>query len=320
MAIHTNTSAVYLCTNQELQVEAREEGFDFIFGTDVANNELSFLFESKFEPYQEYSRTDIKGIDLVLKLGDSFIRALEVKLTVIPDDTTANDRESDWGTELVIRPASTSYAALGIFDSIKPFRARLKEILEPTCSTIQHWDNTVEMLSKREEIIGCLNKIFTEFKDYQKPFLLHPIWKTLGKSPIIDKGNAYDIFVWSDFAICRTFIDCASRERDVGKVTRLYRSTLRLARILYELTQTDKVNIHNIYTQMAFNLQTDKEFALNGKMTRRFMNHPRRYNPIMKLSSITNVIMNGGHKELSPERRFDQSLYYTAQELFKDDA
>lgn len=42
MAIHTNTSAVYLCTNQELQVEAREEGFDFIFGTDVANNELSF--------------------------------------------------------------------------------------------------------------------------------------------------------------------------------------------------------------------------------------------------------------------------------------
>lgn len=170
MAIHTNTSAVYLCTNQELQVEAREEGFDFIFGTDVANNELSFLFESKFEPYQEYSRTDIKGIDLVLKLGDSFIRALEVKLTVIPDDTTANDRESDWGTELVIRPASTSYAALGIFDSIKPFRARLKEILEPTCSTIQHWDNTVEMLSKREEIIGCLNKIFTEFKDYQNLF------------------------------------------------------------------------------------------------------------------------------------------------------
>ncbi|UUN13084.1 HindVP family restriction endonuclease [Idiomarina loihiensis] len=52
MAIHTNTSAVYLCTNQELQVEAREEGFDFIFGTDVANNELSFLFESKFEPWK----------------------------------------------------------------------------------------------------------------------------------------------------------------------------------------------------------------------------------------------------------------------------
>jgi hypothetical protein len=310
-------TAIYLQTNDTLEVEAVEKHFDFLFGSEAPNTELSFCFESKFEPYQQYSKTDIKGIDLVLMHGNEYIRALEVKLTVIPDNTTASQPPSDWGTELVIRPATTLYAALGIFQSIEPHKERLKEILDPVCANIQHWDNTTEMLTKKDEVITCLNRIFSEFHNFQKPFLLHPIWKTQGKTPSIDIENAFDIFVWSDFAICRTFIDSATFEKSGGKVSRLYRSSLRLARILYELSHSDSVNIHRIYTEMAFNLQTDKEFALNGQMTRRYMQHERRSKPVMPLESVKQIILNDGHKKLSPERRFDQSLYYTAQELFE---
>jgi hypothetical protein len=46
------------------------------------------------------------------------------------------------------------------------------------------------------------------------------------------------------------------------------------------------------------------------------MNHKRRTNPILKPSVLKDIILNGGEKMLSPERRFDQTIYYTAESLF----
>ena len=62
---------------------------------------------------------------------------------------------------------------------------------------------------------------------------------------------------------------------------------------------------------MAFNAQTDKEFAVNGQVTRRYMKSPRKTNPAVERSALTNIILNGGEKMLSPERRFDQTVYFT---------
>ena len=107
-----------------------------VFNTDKPNDELTFNFESVFKPYLPYVHDDIDPldhIDLVVKLGETFLRPLEVKLTVLPDDNSSKLKdESLWGSELVVRPASTSYAALGMFHSIP--KDRLKEarnLIEP---------------------------------------------------------------------------------------------------------------------------------------------------------------------------------------------
>ena len=67
---------------------------------------------------------------------------------------------------------------------------------------------------------------------------------------------------------------------------------------------------------MAFGHQSDKEFALNGKVTRAYMNSPRRSNPSLPPEILKEIILNGGEENLSPERRFDQTIYYTAGKLF----
>jgi hypothetical protein len=137
---------------------------------------------------------------------------------------------------------------------------------------------------------------------------MQPIWKTKGKSPALD-DNAFDIFVWSDFALSRLFIESA--RGNPSNISRATRSTARLARILYEISAQRKTNIYQIYTEMAFEHQTDKEFAMSGRITRNYMKSPRRLKPAVKKKCLSEIILNGGEKLLSPERRFDQTIYFT---------
>ena len=105
---------------------------------DKQPTELHFNFESVFEPYQRYSFDAIDGIDLVVKDTDGrFLSPLEVKLTVLPTDQTSRLPEQQWGCELVIRSATTSYCALGMFDSVADHSHHIREIFEDSCSSIQ---------------------------------------------------------------------------------------------------------------------------------------------------------------------------------------
>ena len=46
--------------------------FNEVFNTKKANQDLTFLFESKFDPYQQWAYGDIGNIDLVIILGISY--------------------------------------------------------------------------------------------------------------------------------------------------------------------------------------------------------------------------------------------------------
>jgi hypothetical protein len=305
---------VYISLSPRFEIVNSEVPFDDIFRTKLPNNELNFCFESKFEPYQAFSREDIGGIDLVVKdIRDNFITPLEIKLTVMPDHSTVKDDEKNWGSELVIRPATTKYAALGIVQSMQNRLEDVREIFEPVCADIQHWSNKHEIADKTLALVRALNTFEKEFIKYQKPLLMQPVWKTKGQSPILD-DNAFDIFVWSDFALSRLFIESA--QGDPANITRATRSMARLARILYEISTQRKTNIYQIYTEMAFEHQTDKEFAMNGGITRNYMKSNRRHTPIMKKSCLSDIILGGGEKLLSPERRFDQTVYFTLGQYF----
>ncbi len=306
-------NAAYLKLNKDLKVVAEEIPIEEVFNTTAANEEISFQFESRFDPYQKYAFDDIKGIDLVIREGENWCRPLEVKLTVIPDETTYDEDESLWGSELVIRPVTTSYCALGMWDSCHKSATKIREIFEPVCHKIQHWDSKIEISGLQDDLLSSINSFQKKFYQKQKPFLLQPVWKTKGKSPVLD-DNAFDIFVWSDFALCRPFIERSKGAKN--EVNRYLRSSARLCKIFYELSTSGKTHIAKTYAQMTFDHQTDKEFALSGKITRDYIATPRRMKPILSPGILKEIILNGGEKKLSPERRFDQTIYFYSKLLF----
>lgn len=314
----TGGKAVYLELDSDLKVVPREISLDEVFGV-AATDEIFFDFEVKFDSFQKYCVEDLGGIDLVVGkvvAGEKIqTRPLEVKLTVIPDNGThKRSNEANWGSELVIRPATTKYSALSIRDSIEGRQIEAEDIFESVCNSIQDWSNKAEILTKKTELLDSLDRFQSTFLSVQKPLLIQPIWKTKGKSPALD-DNCFDLFVWSDFALCRPFLD---RSRIDGKVTRFMRSSARLCRVLYELSRARRVKINEIYTNMSFGHQTDKEFALNGKITNPYMKCDRLTTPKYSRSVLGQLLLDGAEKLLSPERRFDASVFFTANDLFNE--
>lgn len=274
-------------------------------------SDLSFNFETVFVPYQQYSFDAIDGIDLVIKdVQGEFLSPLEVKLTVLPTDSTSRQPEEQWGCELVVRSATTSYCALGMYDAVKDESREVREIFEEACSSIQMWDNDYEMTHKMLSICASLDVFESRYLMKQKPLLMQTIWKTQGKSPLLAE-RAFDIVVWSDYSFSRLFIDGSYGE--ASTMSRPMRASARLARCLWELSKSGKIRVVDIYRQMAFGNQTDKEFAIGGSKWRQYVTAERVIRPILHKSVINEIIQPGYIERLSPERRFDQTLYFTAR-------
>lgn len=274
-----NIKPVYLTLDNRLNVIATEIDIKDLFNTNKENEDIYFSFESKFDPFQKFAHDDIGGIDLVVKdTAEKFLRPLEIKLTVLPDNSTCDLEQENWGSELVIRPATTKYGALAIAASCENHFEFIRNELEPICHDIRDWGNQYEMIAKLEQLLDKLDIIQKKFLSHQIPMLVQPIWKTKGKSPILGK-NAFEVFVWSNFALSRLFLDNSRNSLGGDSINRQMRSSARLARFLYEVSTRGKANLRNIYTEMTFGLQTDKEFAVNGRITRAYMNSPHIITP-----------------------------------------
>ena len=95
------------------------------------------------------------------------------------------------------------------------------------------------------------------------------------------------------------------------------RSSARLAKVLYDISSRARTPIQDVYTTMTFDLQSDKEFALSGKTTRTYMDSNKRRQPRLPPEVLRSIILNGGENLLSPERRFDATIFFTAKHLFE---
>ena len=273
--------------------------------------ELFFAFESVFEPYQEYSFDAIDGIDLVIKdLEGNFLSPLEVKLTVLPDNTTYKKSENLWGSEMVVRSATTSYCALGMYDAVKDDARAVREIFEAACSSIQGWDNDFEMTHKIPTLAASIDEFQRRYYTRQKPLLMQTLWKTQGKSPLL-ADQAFDIVIWSDYAFSRLFVDSSYSVSPT--MSRPMRASARLARCLWELSKSGKIRVVDIYRQMAFGNQTDKEFSIPGNKWKTYVQSGRTTTPILPKDAVNQIIEDGYIELLSPERRFDQTLYFTVR-------
>ena len=304
--------AVYIKHGQHSDTTLSEISFDDFWRTTLPNHDLSFLFEYRFLPYASMAVDDIQAIDLVISENQSQIPLvpIEVKLTTIPDNTTAEKAEEFFGSELVIRSPTMRYAAMGMGRSCLNELPAVRELFHPSCARIRNWDNIIEVARQRDRILEALDEFLNTYSNLETPLLMQPIWKTQGKKPILAE-HCLDIFVWSDFALCRLLLESIGGKDD--KISRPQRAALRLARFLYELSFQGKVYQRPIYDGMTYDNLNDKEFALSGTKTNPHMRCDRLTNPIIEKGQIKEIILGGGQRFLSPERRFDAIIYYSSE-------
>ena len=311
--LDTGIRAIYItlsAENDRLIVRPQEISLNEVFNCgDKKPQDLYFSFESVYAPYQQYSFDPIDGIDLVIKDTEgNYLSPLEVKLTVIPTSQTSVLPEEKWGSEIVVRSATTSYCALGMFDSIKEHSRDIREIFEEACSSIQMWDNDYEMTHKMPALCQAIDNFQLKYYTNQKPLLMQTLWKTQGQSPILAE-QAFDIVIWSDYAFSRLFLDNSALPAETMR--RGMRASARLARCLWELSKSGKIRVVDIYRQMAFGNQTDKEFAVGGSLWRKYVTTERIQNLALNKNVVNQIIEPGYIDRLMPERRFDQTLYFT---------
>lgn len=309
-----------LISQKEDHTEISEVEFDYIFGTTLPNNQLKFCFESAFDPYEKFVEDEVAVIDLVIRENSTgkFIRPLEIKLTTLPDDGTSTFSEDKYGSEIVVRSPTMRYLALSIANKCTAEdRERIKSIFQPSCKGIRDWANQAEMVTKRTAIFSALDKFLREFESYQSPLLLQPIWKTIGKEPRL-ANNCLDVFTWTDLALARCVFNESIASKDNDKIIRAQRAMLRLVRFLYEFAKSGKVFQQPIYDGMTFDTLNDKEFSIPGRITNRYMKCSRLITPKVCKDEIKKIVLGGGQKFLSPERRFDAILFFST-DLFNED-
>lgn len=306
--------AIYVNLTDDLKTQCTEISIDALFNTKLPNDKLFFDFEAHYEPFDKLIDHSIERVDLVVReakeSGDKIVagravRPLEVKLTVIPDNTTCENAPDAWFPEMVIRPASIMYCAMSMASNLK--QEDVKAIFHPVGKDVRQWGNLSEAREVLPKAVEALNELHRKFHAQQQPLILQPIWRTKGKKPLLD-DNAFDIFVWSDYALLRVVLDLVMKSP--GDITRFARTVLRLTRYLYEYGRAGVAHINNIFADMTYGHQSDKEFSINGAITARYMNHPRMGAPILGKEVVRNIILHGGEEYLSPERRLDQTIYF----------
>lgn len=316
----TGRTAVSITHSGGRATQTGEISFDDVFGTSLPNGRLKFSFESAYRPFEPFVEDGVDKIDVVVSEADGGrpLRPLEIKLTTLPDDRTSTLDEASYGSELVVRSPTMCYAALSMGVSCFPRREEVRAIFDDACRSVTDWGNVYEMLAFRDAIFAALECFLETFRDRQKPLLLQPVWKTKGKLPVLC-DQCLDVFVWSDFALARLFLDRlgGGGASPAKKITRHQRAALRLARFLYELSKNGRVFQRPIYDGMTFATLNDKEFSVSGEKTNAYMRCGRLTAPCVSKNEIKKIVLGGGQKLLSPERRFDSILYFS-KELFDE--
>lgn len=228
---------------------------------------------------------------------------LEVKLTALPDNTTCDLPEKDYGSEIVVRPDTIAYLACSVAAGLK---SDLAGII-PEFSVFD-WTQPKEILAAIPVLIDTVEKIAGKLEKQQKPFLIQPIWKTVGKSPELAE-YCLDVFVWSDAAFCYFISQISNRSKDANGISRQTRTAVWLCRMLHDIKQHGRFNHEHIIDSMSYNTKNDKAFASAGNITNKYMRGERLARPVITKKEIRNIILGGGQNLLSPERRFDAIIF-----------
>jgi hypothetical protein len=277
-----------------------------IFGINPDDKDTYFAFESQHTPYQKFVYGSLPRTDLVIQRESTgeCLNGLEVKLTALPDNTTYDLTEDLYGSEIVVRPDTIVYLACSIASKLSNELDLLPSI------EITDWSDGKQVLEKIDKIICAIRKISIDLEKHQTPFLLQPIWKTIGKSPELAE-NCLDIFVWSNAGFANFISHIANDNPNAKEITRQTRTAIWLYKMLKDIKENKKFDHEKIIDNLSYNTKNDKAFASAGNVTNKYMTCPRLIKPIIKKSEIKEIILGGGQNLLSPERRFDAIIFNT---------
>ncbi|MCQ2212919.1 MAG: HindVP family restriction endonuclease [Bacteroidaceae bacterium] len=313
--------AVYLCTDSNNKViHSTISGTD-ILGINPLSDNAYYNFEAGFFPYEQFYYTDTENdkkenIDLVMidRSTNLPLRGLEVKLTALPDNTTAKRTEDNYSCEIVVRPPTICFLACSICKhySSAQDKERLRNMLL-TVPKINHWGDVGDVAPRYAMIRDAVLNVAKDMADHQTPLILQPVWKTEGKAARL-ADDCLDVFVWSNLAtlqMCCVDDDAANN----STITRFQRAIIWVYLMLWEYVTYGKFDYVKIVKDHSYDTANDKAFSLPGQRSHQFLTCAELTHPRIKKSEIKNIILGGGQNFLSPERRFD-AVIVSSPDLF----
>ncbi len=310
-----NTAPVYLTVDEKWNIVPEKIDVNSIFGHAYDSEDIFFGFESTYGQSQRLVKGTLPRIDLVvMDTSDSespWLRALEIKLTTLPDNSTCDFSEEEYGCELVVRPNTIIHLTLEIVSQYAEHQSELSDSLRPIFHNNFNWESENSMLEEIPHIIQIIRTLLLAKIDDQLPLVIQPIWKTIGKSSRLHE-NCLDVFVWSTFAFAKLLLDTVEQGRS-RKFSRAKRAVLWMVKMLSDFATDGKIDPQTV--SVGFTRQTDKAFALSGRKTHPYMSCAELSRPRIKKTEIKNIILGQGEKLLSPERRFD-AILVNSPELF----
>lgn len=309
--------AVYIRANRNMGRDISSISIDKLFGINPLSEEVFYSFETQFTPYSKYVIGSIPRNDLVIQnlSTNECVSSLEIKLTALPDNSTCNLTEGEFGSEIVVRPDTIVYLACSFINMFDDNRDALINIIGDSCGGIKDWTQASEVLPFIPEMLEVIYTIVSEKNDYQVPIIMEPIWKTNGKSPQL-ADNCLDVFVWSNFGVLKLFLP--SKDENLTSINRHTRSMVWLFKMLFDFAKKGHFDGASIIDELSYNTKNDKAFATNGCRTHSIMACPELTCPRIKKDEIKKIILGGGQNLLSPERRFD-AIIYNSPDLFDAD-
>lgn len=283
-----------------------------VFSINPLSENTYFAFEAQYTPFQKYVINTLPRTDLVVldnKTGQCLC-GLEVKLTALPDNTTCNFSDEKFGSEIVVRPDTIVYLAASIASNDISI---VEKHIKNSQINISDWSDANEVITNIKTIVQCISGISTDIQK-QSPFLLQPIWKTIGKSPKL-ADNCLDVFVWSDAAFAWFIAQVSKSECTGNKITRQTRTSIWLYKMLSDIVNNGRFDHLDIIDKLSYNTKNDKAFASAGNVTNAYMACENLTKPRISKDEIKNIILGGGQNLLSPERRFD-AIIFNFPELF----
>lgn len=237
---------------------------------------------------------------------NQLLTGLEIKLTALPDNTTKSESESNWGTEIVMRPPTICFLACSICNNYTTLekKERLRSFLR-CVPQINHWEEMNEVIPHYNAILSSLLSISKDLTERQSPLIIQPIWKTEGNKMRL-KDNCLDVFVWSNLSIIQ--MCCSEESSHISRLNRFHRTIIWLYKMLLDYVTYDTFDYKRIIRLQSYNLANDKAFALPGTKSLRFIKSDIIIKPRISKYEIKNIILGGGQDLLSPERRFDAVL------------
>lgn len=300
---------VFICTNKNNEVIHRYIDSKELLGVEPLSEDAYYDFEAGYYPYEQYyTATKKEKIDLVMinRTSKVPVSGLEVKLTTLPDNTTKDCPDEDYGSEIVVRSPTILFLACSIcacYDSAKG-KMKLHDILNTIGTEIKNWSEMRQVVPHYNAIKEAILNVSANLANKQVPLIIQPIWKTDKKMTDLE-DNCLDVFVWSNLSV----IQMCLRENGVeNDISRNQRTIIWLYKMLWDFTQFGKFNYTDIVNDLSYNYKTDKAFAISGKLTNPLMKCNELTNPRVSKYEIKNIILGDGQKLLRPERRFDAYL------------